>query len=343
VGEATALFDVLRPAVRRLLVRSRQPAWIAPMLATLTERRFSDRGWIFERKLDGERCLAFRDGEDVRLMSRNRLVVTNQFPEVVAAVASQPCGEFVIDGEIVAFDGDRTSFPRLQRRMHVHDPSPARLRQAPVVFVAFDLVHAVGHDVTAVPQRDRKALLRALLRGNRRRSRGALRYSEHVDSDGERFYREACSKGWEGLIAKRADAPYEPGRRSPSWLKFKCVLEQEFVIGGFTDPQGARTHLGALLVGYYDDGDLVYAGKVGTGFDRETLALLARELAPLERDRAPFTGPGLPRTRVHWTEPHLVSQIGFSEWTEDGQLRHPRFLGLRRDKDPRSVVRERPA
>jgi bifunctional non-homologous end joining protein LigD len=317
------------------------PDWIPPMLATLTDLRFSDPGWIYEHKLDGERCLAFKDGHGVRLMSRNRLVVTRQYPEVTTRLAGIG-PSFLLDGEIVAFDGDRTSFEKLQRRMHVDDPGPDRLREAPVVLFAFDVLHADGYDVTAVPQRDRKALLKALL-GPRRRTTGAVRYSEHVDTDGERLYQRACAAGWEGVIAKRADAVYEPGRRSKSWLKFKCVLEQEFVIGGFTDPQGGRTDLGALLIGYHEGGDLVYGGKVGTGFSTETLGVLGAELGRLERDRPPFTRGTLPRKGVHWTAPELVAEIGFSEWTREGQLRHPRFLGLRRDKDPRSVVRERPA
>jgi len=314
------------------------------MLATLTNLRFSDPAWLYERKLDGERSLAFRDGGGVRLMSRNRLVVTRQFPEIASALMGLASDEFVIDGEIVALDGERTSFPRLQRRMHVLDPGPARLREAPVVYFAFDVLHASGYDVTGAPQLERSLLLRSILAPIKRSSRrGAVRPTDHVVGQGEKAYEEACRNGWEGLIAKRSDAPYEPGRRSKSWLKFKCVLEQEFVIGGYTEPQGSRTDLGALLLGYHEDGDLVYAGKVGTGFDAETLALLGRELRALERDRPPFVRGALPRKGAHWTKPVLVAQVGYSEWTEDGQLRHPRFLGLRRDKDPRTVVRERPS
>jgi bifunctional non-homologous end joining protein LigD len=331
--------DALTPDTRTLAVTRPQPDWVPPMLATLTDRRFSDPAWIFERKLDGERCLAFATRGKIRLMSRNRLVVTRQYPEVVAALSPAAATDFVIDGEIVAFDGDRTSFPKLQRRMHVDDPDARRLKDAPVVLFAFDVLHVGRYDVTAVPERERKAVLRALLP----RTRRAVRFTRHVQTDGERLYLEACAAGWEGIIAKRADAPYEPGRRSTSWLKFKCVLAQEFVIGGWTDPRGARTDLGALLVGYHDGGDLVYGGKVGTGFDRQTLAMLSAELRSLEVDRPPFTRGNLPSKGVHWTKPRLVAEVGFSEWTDDGQLRHPRFLGLRRDKDPESVVRERPA
>ena len=333
----TSPFEDLPPEARARLRQREQPAWISPMLATLTDRRFSDPGWIFERKLDGERCLAFRKDRQVRLMSRNRLVISTQYPEVVQAIAAQPSGDFVLDGEIVAVRGNQSSFALLQRRMHVSSPSPSLLRSAPVVYSVFDLPHAEGHDLSGLALRWRKQLLRKLIAFGR-----PISYSTHRVREGEAFYAEACSKGWEGLIAKRADAPYV-GTRSKDWLKFKCVLEQEFVIGGYTDPQGNRTgFFGALLVGYRDDSHLVYAGKVGTGFDRQTLADLTRQLAKLEQDRPPFQRGTLPRRGVHWVRPKLVAQIGFSEWTPDGQLRHPRFLGLRYDKAPAEVVREQP-
>jgi bifunctional non-homologous end joining protein LigD len=329
-------FAVLRPDARARLVPAEQPRWIDPMLATLTSARFSDPGWIFERKLDGERCLAFRSGSEVRMLSRNRLEVGDQYPEVVQALAAQPCGDLVLDGEVVAFEGGRTSFARLQRRMHVSRPSRALLAATPVVYYVFDVPHAEGHDARGVPLRDRKALLRRLVRAG-----GSLRLAAHRNADGEAYWRSACERGWEGVIAKRADSPYVAGR-SRDWLKFKCVNEQEFVIGGFTEPKGARTGLGALLLGYHEAGRFRYAGKVGTGFDQRTLADLTARLEALEVPEPPFDGPGLPRKGVHWARPELVAQIGFSEWTEDGQLRHPRFLGLRQDKPPNEVVRERP-
>jgi DNA ligase D-like protein (predicted ligase) len=308
------------------------------MLATLTEERFSDPGWIYERKFDGERCLAFRAGGAVRLMSRNRLSIGAQYPELVAALGNPRYGDFIVDGEIVAFDGDRTSFPKLQRRMHVSAPSPSLIRSAPVVFVLFDMPYAEGNDLSRVGLRWRKRALRTVLTFRR-----PLAYSRHRVRDGMVFYADACSKGWEGLIAKRADSPYV-GARSRDWLKFKCVLEQEFVVGGFTDPQGNRTgSFGALLLGYYEAGRLIYAGKVGTGFDRMMLGKLTPQLRAIERPDPPFQGgPPLPRKGVHWVQPQLVAQIGFSEWTDDGQLRHPRFLGLRTDKAPDDVTREKP-
>ncbi len=199
------------------------------------------------------------------------------------------------------------------------------------------MLWADGRDVRQLPLRQRKQLLRGLLTFD-----GPLRFTEHRDTDGEAYYREACANGWEGVIAKRADSPYRAGR-TRDWLKFKCESGQEFVIGGFTDPQRSRIGFGALLLGYYDsDGKLAYAGKVGTGFNQRTLESLHATLASLERDQPPFDRGRLPRSGVHWVEPRLVAQVGFSEWTTDGQLRHPRFQGLRDDKDPAEVVRETP-
>ena len=323
-------------AVRAQVRRRRQPSWAAPMLATLTERRFSDPGWIYERKLDGERCLAFRQGGLVRLMSRNQLRIDNHYPEVAEALAAQEPNDFILDGEIVAFEGDRPSFARLQRRMQLRDPEAARRSGVVVYFYLFDVLHVQGLDVTAVELRHRKAILRRLLSYG-----GPLRFTTHRNRDGEAYWREACGKGWEGVIAKRADSVYVH-RRSPNWLKFKCVNEQEFVIGGYTDPKGSRAGFGALLIGYYEGDRLVYAGKVGTGFDGSLLSSLSRELARLERKDPPFDDGVIPRKGVHWVHPEVVGQIGFSEWTRDGQLRHPRFMGLREDKPARDVVRERP-
>jgi bifunctional non-homologous end joining protein LigD len=206
-----------------------------------------------------------------------------------------------------------------------------------VVFQAFDVLHVDGWDVTRVGLLHRKALLKAALAYG-----GALRYTTHRVGAGERYVNEACEKGWEGIIGKLATSAYEHGR-SRAWLKLKCVLEQEFVIGGYTEPQGSRAGLGALLVGHYRGRDLVYAGKVGTGFDAETLDDLTARLRAIERPTSPFVDDkGLPRKGVHWAQPKLVGQVGFAEWTGDGRLRHPRFLGLRFDKPARSVVREAP-
>lgn len=299
--------------------------------------RFSSPDWIYERKLDGERCLAFRDGDRVRLRSRNRKPLGAAYPELVDAVAVHLPSDAVVDGEVVAFEGRRTSFTRLQPRMQASDPDQARRSDVTVFYHLFDLLHLGGHDCTALPLRTRKRLLSETVRFE-----DPLRLCVHRNEDGEAFYAEACAKGWEGLIAKRADAAYDGGR-SRNWLKLKCTRNQELVIGGFTEPRGSRIGFGALLVGYHDGGNLVYAGKVGTGFDRQTLRRLREQMDRLERDTSPFADGNIPRKDVHWIRPELVAQVAFTEWTADGRLRHPRFEGLRRDKDPAEVVREEPS
>jgi bifunctional non-homologous end joining protein LigD len=314
-----------------------QPAWLDPELATLTQDRFSDPAWLYERKFDGERCLAYRSGEELRLMTRNQKQVSGTYPELAAALAAQSSTDFIVDGEVVAFDGDATSFSRLQQRLGVRDPGETLLATVPVYFYLFDVLWAAGQDVRELPLVERKQVLAGLLSFD-----GPIRYAAHRTEDGEAYYAQACASGWEGLVVKRGDAPYRSGR-SRDWLKFKCQNNQEFVIGGYTDPKGSRTGFGALLLGYYDsDGQLAYAGKVGTGFSDAVLASLAKTLAGLERLQPPFDGGKLPRSGVHWVKPQLVGQVAFSEWTTAGELRHPRFEGLRRDKDPASVVREIP-
>ena len=316
---------------------SEQPGWVDPELATLTQDRFSDPGWIFERKLDGERCLAFRSAGQIRLMTRNQKEDTSTYPEITQALAAQRADDFILDGEIVAFDGSQTKFARLQQRLGVRQPGPELLAEVPVWFYIFDVLWADGRDVRPRPLRERKGILQDLLTFG-----GPLRFTEHINTDGEAYFRQACASGWEGVIAKRADAPYRAGR-SRDWLKFKCESGQEFVIGGFTDPRGTRTGFGALLLGYYDPGhQLVYAGKVGTGFTQRTLGSLHASLAGLEQDHPPFDRGKLPRSGVHWVQPRLVAEVGFSEWTTAGELRHPRFQGLRDDKDPAEVTREMP-
>lgn len=312
-----------------------QPEWVAPMLATLTEDRFSDPDWLYERKLDGERCLVFRTSEGVRLLSRNRKALNNHYPELVEALAGQANQDFVVDGEIVAFEGGRTSFSRLQGRMQVNDPDAARRTGVKVFLYVFDVLHLDGRDLTGLPLRRRKTLLRGALEYG-----GPLRFTPHRIGNGVAYWEDACRRGWEGLIAKRASGTYVHGR-SKDWLKFKCATAQEFVIGGYTDPQGSRVGFGALLIGYYANGELRYAGKVGTGYDRAMLERLSKQLAELEQDEPSFASGNLPRSRVHWVKPQLVGQVAFSEWTRDGQLRHPSFQGLREDKSPRDVVRER--
>jgi bifunctional non-homologous end joining protein LigD len=303
--------------------------WVDPMLATLSDRREFDAGWAFERKLDGIRALAFVEPPEVRMYSRNRLRLDEAYPEVVEALARQT-HSMVLDGEMVAFRGRTTSFEILQQRRRLG-------RRVRVVYYVFDLLRLDGKDQRKLPLAERRRRLRAALATG-----PAVRMTVQRRGDAARLLEDACARGWEGLIAKRLDAPYT-GRRSNDWLKLKCSLEQEFVVGGFTDPKGSRVGFGALLLGYQEGGGLRYAGEVGTGFDRATLLELDARLRALETDVSPFADLVRRPKGVHWVRPEMVAQVGFSEWTRDGRLRHPRFLGIRLDKSPGEVVRERPA
>ena len=304
------------------------------MLATLTDRRDFGDGWLLERKFDGERCVARREGAAVRLKSRTGKDLTGTYPEVRAALEAQGTDRFLIDGELVAFDGQQTSFSRLQQRLGITRASPELVESFPVVYCVFDILEAGGKDLTGLPLVERRATLERAIRPT-----PALQVSEAWHDESERRFAEACRAGWEGLIAKRVDAPYTRGR-SKDWLKLKCVLEQEFVVGGYTDPAGSRTDFGALLVGYYEGDRLRYAGKVGTGFNAERLAKLGSRVRKLETSESPFVDARPIPRGTHWTRPELVAQIGFAEWTADGRLRQARFLGLRDDKPPADVVRE---
>ena len=277
------------------------------MAATLTQERFTGSEWIFERKFDGVRVLAFRRGSNVRLLSRNRL--TQNIPVVADAIATLPVIEIILDGEVTWNTGS-------------------------VAYHVFDIMWLDGRDVTGLPLDARRELLGALP------LKDPLRRVTLLEDD--QPWERACREGWEGVIAKRRDSQYEH-RRSPHWLKMKCEASQELVVGGFTDPQGSRVGLGALLVGYFDGDDFVFAGKLGTGFDTALLRELRAKLDALEVPTTPFTkSKGLPRLRAHWVRPEIVVQAGFIEWTVHGKLRHPRFLGVRADKSAREVVREAP-
>ncbi len=319
-------FAGLSAGERGLLRAAPAPEHASVMKAVLTTDRFSDRNWIFERKLDGIRCLAVRSARQVRLLSRNDLSLNARYPELETALEAEPCERFAVDGEVVAFEKSRTSFARLAARGHHY---------VPVFYYVFDVLWLDGQDLRALPLRARKRLLRSALT-----FQDGVRWTPHRNTSGERFFEEACRHGWEGLIAKRAESPYV-ATRSRDWLKFKCEQGQELVIGGYTPPRGSRLEFGALLVGYYSQGKLRYAGKVGTGFDESTLHDLGGRLRQLRRPESPFTDAATIReSGVSWVEPELVAQVGFTEWTTAGRLRHPRFQGLRDDKRAREVVRE---
>jgi DNA ligase D-like protein (predicted ligase) len=299
-----------------------RPEYATPMKAVLTADRPAGEDWVFERKLDGIRCLAVKDGGCTRLYSRNELSLNDRYAPIAAALDADPADGFVIDGEAVSFvDGrDRFGAEGGERFYYV-----------------FDVLFAGGCDVRDLPLEERRAVLEGLLAWS-----DPLRTTEQVTGDGAALLAGACRDGWEGLIAKRAGTPYRSAR-SRDWLKLKCTRAQELVIGGFTAPRGSRTDLGALLVGHFAGDRLRYAGKVGTGFTHATLRELAGRLAPLIRETSPFDfEKGIPRAAT-WVEPELVAQIAFMEWTGDGRLRHPSFLGLREDKPAREVIREEPS
>jgi len=286
------------------MAKTTMPEWLEPMAATLTQDRFSGLEWVFERKFDGIRLLAYKSGSDVRLFSRNRL--PQDLPAVALAVGKLPVKEVILDGE-VTWDG-RSGY-------HV-----------------FDILWLNGRSVTSLPLEDRRALLHELP------FEPPLRRVELLED--EKPWERASREGWEGVIAKRRGSPYEH-RRSKHWMKMKCEVSQELVVGGFTDPQGARVGLGALLVGYYEGNEFVFAGKIGTGFDTKLLLDLRKRFDAIELTKSPFTkARGLPRLRAHWVRPQIVVQVAFIEWTVHGKLRHPRLLGVRFDKDPRDVTRE---
>jgi bifunctional non-homologous end joining protein LigD len=312
--------------MRKLVRRKAQPRWIEPMLATLTESYFSDPEWVFEPKLDGVRCIAYKKAGKVRLMSRNQLSLNQRYPEVARAVADLDLPDVVLDGEVAVVSHGIPRFQSLQRHMLEGGRH--------LVYFVFDAPHVAGHDMTRLPVTARKAALEQLITPS-----DVIDLVTYRKEHGEDFLREACADNWEGLIAKRASAPYVAGR-SKEWLKFKCTNEQELVVGGYTDPQGARVGFGALLVGYYERGALRYAGKVGTGYDIRLLRALTERLKGLEQEESPFEGKPPVRKNVHWVKPEMVVQVGFAEWTKDGRLRHPRFLGIREDKAARRVVRE---
>jgi ATP-dependent DNA ligase len=280
------------------------PEWFEPMAATLTQERFTGPEWVFERKFDGIRLLAFKNGSDVRLYSRNRL--PQNIPDLERAIAKLPVSDLILDGEIT---WDRAG-----------------------AYHVFDIMWIDGRDVRSLPLEARRALLSELP------LRAPLQRVPMLDDP--RPWERARDEGWEGVIAKRRGSRYEH-RRSPHWLKMKCEASQELVVGGFTDPQGTRVGLGALLVGYFDGDDLVFAGKIGTGFDTKLLLDLRARLDKLELPASPFTrAKGLPRLRAHWVRPEIVVQVAFIEWTVHGKLRHPRLLGVRFDKLAREVIRE---
>jgi len=305
-----------------------------PQLATLVKDAPSGDGWLHEIKYDGYRIGCRIRGGRVTLISRNGKDWTAAFPAVAKAAAALPVTDALIDGEVaIVLPDGRTSFQMLQ------NVSSGSTADGTLIYFVFDLLRLEGERVQALPLLDRKARLKALV-GKRKASR--IRYAEHVQGNGPAFFQQACRLGLEGIISKRASEPYRAGRHG-DWVKTKCVLEQEFVIGGFTDPEGSRAGIGALLIGHYLDSKLIFSGKVGTGFSHTVALELRRRLNAIEQKSCPFDPPpeGRLGKTAHWVKPQLVCQVVFTEWTADGKIRHPSFLGLRTDKKPKEVSRER--
>jgi bifunctional non-homologous end joining protein LigD len=318
--------------------------FVEPMKARLVERAPAG-DWIYEIKHDGFRVLAIKNGREVHLLSRNNKDLSGKFPEVAAAVAKLKAKEAIIDGEVVAVEeSGRSSFQLLQ----AYDVGEAR---PPIYFYAFDLLRLDGKEFLKESVVRRKERLERLIAG----AAGVIRFSASLPGDVDDLLEQARNLGLEGLIGKRADSPYEIGRRSGAWIKLKITLEQEMVIGGFTKPQGSRMYFGSVLVGFYEGEKLICAGKVGTGFNEASLKALYREMMKIRVEKCPFANlpekkgdrysPGITAAemrRCTWVEPRMVCQIRYTEWTRDGKLRHPVYLGLRQDKSAREVVRERP-
>ncbi|HEV2319868.1 MAG TPA: non-homologous end-joining DNA ligase [Verrucomicrobiae bacterium] len=335
-----------QPPSRSLTVAAQLPAaaFIEPMKARLVAEPPSQGDWIYEIKFDGYRAMAFKDGAGVRLFSRNEKDFGQKFPEILDAVASLQAREAVIDGEIVALDAKGVSSFQLLQTIDIGE-------RPPVYYYAFDLLRVNGEDLRGLPLVERKNRLQRILKN----ARPVIRYSAPLGNNAEKLLKQVTKLGLEGLIGKQTGSPYEPGKRSGAWIKLKCRREQEFVIGGYTDPKGSRMHFGALLVGFFDRNKLKFSGKVGTGFNTKLLGSLHSRLKTIQRADCPFLNLPEPRgsryspgitagemKKCHWVEPQLVCQVAFSEWTRDDKLRQPAFLGLREDKDANEVVRERP-
>jgi DNA ligase D-like protein (predicted ligase) len=296
------------------------PEWLPPMAATLTQDRFTGDEWLFEQKFDGIRLLAYKNGKDVKLFSRNRLL--KDIPVVSEAVKSLPAKQLILDGEITW--GGNSVGASLRGRPGSERGAPTEGRPYSLSYHVFDCMWLDGRNLTSLPLETRLEIL------NKLPLKPPLYRVETLADElpGELPWQRAAREGWEGVIAKRRGSLYEH-RRSPHWLKMKCELAQELVVGGFTDPQGKRVGLGALLVGYFEKHDFVFAGKIGTGFDTKLLLELRNRLDKIEIPKAPFTkSVGLPRVRAHWVKPEIVVQVGFIEWTVHGKLRHPRLLGV---------------
>jgi bifunctional non-homologous end joining protein LigD len=309
----------------------KMPSFVPPQLATLVKAPPSGNDWLHELKFDGYRMLCHLERGKVRFWSRNGKEWTTKFPHIAEAAQKLPVTTAILDGEVVIVDAKgKSSFQKLQRAM-------AHSIDTGFVYEVFDLLYLDGFDIRRVPLQKRKALLKEIIGGKR----DLLRYSEHLEGNGDAFFKHACEYGIEGIVSKLADSTYD-STRNRNWLKVKCNKQQEFVIAGYTPSSKGMPGFGSLVLGVYEKGKLVYAGRVGTGFTLKLRTDLQKQLDKIARTTPPFAvlpkDPGLRKT--HWTEPKLVAEVAFAEWTEDGSIRHPSFQGLREDKSPKEVVRE---
>lgn len=330
----TDYFKNLSQKEKAHLQKASFPKWINPMLATLTSKRFSDSQWIYECKFDGERALSFYHHKEVTIFSRNKHNLNKTYPDLVQAIQRTNLDNFILDGEIVSFQNGITSFSHLQQRLGIRNISLKDALKSPVYYYIFDILFLNGYDLRNLPLKARRDILQQAIS-----YKDPLRFSEGIVEQGEHYFKEACKKGWEGIIAKRLDSPYQ-GHRSTDWLKFKCHQSQELIIIGYTPPKGQRDDFGALLVGYYKKKKLYYAGKVGTGFTQEILKSLKKKMDRHLSSFSPLDEPLKNQAHITWLHPILVGEFDFTEWTKSGKLRHPRFKGLRDDKKAIEVVRE---
>jgi DNA ligase D-like protein (predicted ligase) len=320
---------------KKVIHKKTMPSFIKPMLATLLDNiPFTDKNWIFERKLDGERCFTYIKNKTVTLKSRNNKIINKSYPEIVKALEKLSLPNCILDGEVVALKNGVTDFSLLQQRFGTDETQTTSKTKLPIYYYIFDILYCNGHLVTHLPLIERKRLLKNLIP-----FKGKLRYVTHKNTKGELYLKQACKDQWEGLIAKKRDSIYV-SKRSTNWLKLKCVNEQELVIGGYTDSTNPNHNFGALLLGYYEKGKLHYAGKVGTGFNATILQSLGRKLKKIEIKKNPFHNYDESTHNVHWVTPTLVCEVKFTEWTKGNKLRHPSYLGLRDDKSAKEVRKE---
>lgn len=331
------LKNILAEEVFKTAEKKDFPGFIPLMLATLTEDYFDDPQWIYERKLDGERCEILIENGKVSIFSRNEKQLNSTYPEFEKALEKENYPNLILDGEIVTFDGDVTSFSKLQNRMQLKNSEDAKKSEVKVFLYVFDIMYYQEFALEQLPLKARKKVLKEVLNWE-----DPIRFVAHRNEDGKAYHEKACKKGWEGIIAKDGESAYVQSR-SKKWLKFKCAKGQELVIGGFTEPEGERVGFGALLVGYYEEDALMYAGKVGTGYDDEFLKKWRGKFDQIEKDSSPFENFNDNENGFnHWIKPKYVGEFGFTEWTDDNKLRHPRFLGIRDDKEAEQVTKEVP-